>query len=127
MAIERVYPNDNAQVGRLLNSTKPSLDQLYDHADAVNEGLGVRARTAGGVRAITSGNEDWFKFRINFPEGRFTQPPGVTTNVASTAGASATIVTRAVDITTTGFDIYVRFVPKQTQFTYSWVAVQADD
>ncbi len=34
MAIERVYPNDNTQVGRLLNSTKPSLDQIYDALDA---------------------------------------------------------------------------------------------
>lgn len=34
MAINRVYPNDNTQVGRLLNSTKPSLDQIYDVLDA---------------------------------------------------------------------------------------------
>ena len=124
MAISRVYPSNASQAGLLHEAVKPALDVLYDAADTAADGLANRLRSASGTVAVSPGNvNNYFTYKINFPEGRFANAPAVTVNCNSGTGASGDVNVRAINITAASFDLFARNTPLSTSLGYSWIAV----
>lgn len=117
----------NARIVSVTNAAKPtdvSRSAIITPRCVVTSG-DSGARLAAGKVTVTSSQVN-FAYAVTFPPGRFSVPPHVTVSCSSGAGTLASITTRPIDITATGFTLYVNNLPgTATTADYHWIAVQS--
>lgn len=116
-----LYTDDTNETGARLRLAVNGTVSLGRPEDSVLRGLPFAMQTREYSASFTSRSS--YTVSFNFTTNLFTAPPVVTTNIASGSGSALGWISRATQITATGFTFYLANV-NGTNSAWSGIPVQ---